>query len=158
MPKANEDAIEEHHMLSPKGKYEAYRKHVADGLCGKERSGEWGGGHPFDVELCRMPAGKRNYPLHGHAAAWEYYIILSGTGHYRTEAGEEPIREGDHIIAPRGEARQLINDGDVDLVFYVIATSPRADVVTYPDSDKRLIAPKGLCFEPKRESDYKGEE
>ena len=43
-------------------------------------------------------------------------------------------------------------------MFYIIATSPRADVVTYPDSDKRLIAPEGLCFEPKREYYYKGEE
>ena len=158
MPKVNLTDLAEEHMLSPAGKYEAYRRHVRPGLDDGPHVGEWGGGHPFDVEHCRMPPGKRNYPLHGHAATWEYYIVLSGSGVYRTEEGEEAIVEGDHIMSPPGEAHQLFNDGDVDLIFYVIATNPRADVCTYPDSDKRLITPEGLVFEPTAEYYYKGEE
>ena len=158
MPKVNVDDIEVEYFGSPKGTYEVYRRHARPGLGGEgDRAGKHAD-HPFDVEHGRMRHGMRNYPLHGHAAAWEYYIILSGSGVYRTEEGEQAMREGDHIMSPPGEAHQLINDGDVDLEFYVIATNPPADVVTYPESDKRMILPEGLCFEPKAEFYFKGEE
>ncbi len=158
MLKVNVADIEEHYFGSPKGKYEVHRRHVRPGMGGEQGGSGSHGDHPFDVELSRMRPGMRNYPLHGHAAAWEYYIILSGSGVYRTEGAEEEIREGDHIMSPPGEAHQVINTGDVDLEFYVIATNPPADVVTYPESDKRMILPEGLCFEPKPEFYFKGEE
>ena len=158
MQKVNVGDIEEQYFGSPKGTFEVHRRHVRPGLDGEHSVGEWGGGHPFDAELCRMRPGMRNYPLHAHAAAWEYYIVLAGAGVYRTEGGEERIREGDHIMSPPGEAHQIMNDGDVDLEFSVIATNPQADVTTYPESDKRMISPEGLCFEPTAAFYFKGEE
>ena len=49
-------------------------------LGGKRDVGTWAGGHPFDLELTRMPADARNYPLHQHSAQWELYVFLAGFG------------------------------------------------------------------------------
>ena len=43
---------------------------------------------------------------------------------------------GDCVMCPPGEAHQLINDGEGDLLYYVIANNAASDVWHYPDSDK----------------------
>ena len=158
MDKENINDVKEESEKSPKGKFEIHRKHLKPSLGGKFDSGIWDNGHPFDVELSRVPPGKRNWPFHAHAATWEYYIVISGSGIFRLEEKKERIEEGDHVICPPGEAHQIINDGTADLVYYVIATNPQADVITYPDSGKKMIVPEFLCFEPKGEFYYKNEE
>lgn len=63
------------HRISPKGSFELHRQHISLALGGIKDVGPWGGGHPFDVELTRIPAGKRGYPYHSHAAQTEQYVI-----------------------------------------------------------------------------------
>ena len=41
-------------------------------------AGVAGGGHPFDVELTKLPPGATNFPFHAHAAQWEVYLVLMG--------------------------------------------------------------------------------
>ena len=108
MNKANESAVEPKHEKSPAGSFQMIRRHMSVALGGKRDVGAWGGGYPFDVELAIIPAGKKNYPYHSHAAQTEYYIILSGTGVFVDETGREhAIVAGDHIVVHPGQAHQI---------------------------------------------------
>ncbi|MBV8639341.1 MAG: cupin domain-containing protein, partial [Candidatus Eremiobacteraeota bacterium] len=92
--------------------------------------------HPFDVELLRVPPGAKPYPYHAHSTQWEFYIVVSGTGVSRDDEGKTPIGPGDALLYKPGEAHQFINDGDEDLLVYVIANNPFNDTAYYPDSQK----------------------
>ncbi len=54
----------------------------------------------------------------------------------RHEEGAVPIRPGDAMMCPPGEAHQLRNTGESDLIVQIISDSPSVDVCHYPDSDK----------------------
>lgn len=149
------------HRRSPQGKFELQRQHVSLALGGVKDGGPWAGGHPFDVELTTLPPGKRNYPLHSHAAQWEHYIFLSGTGVIHTETdGKNPetVAPGDHVICPPGDAHQIENTGSEPLVFYVIADHHPADVTTYPNTGKRQLKPEYRVVKTVEADYYEGEE
>ncbi len=95
----NESSVEVVHFVSPKATYEVFRKHMSLALGGIKNIGDWGGGHPFDIELARIPPGKKGYPYHSHAAQTEYYAILNGSGMIIDGAGTSiDIKAGDHFI------------------------------------------------------------
>ncbi|MCZ6672643.1 MAG: cupin domain-containing protein [Verrucomicrobia bacterium] len=146
MDKINEEAMPTEHRISPKGSFEMIRKHISVEMRGGENyfTGPWEGGPPFDVELTTLPPGKKNYPYHKHACQWEYYIFLSGTGKFRDENNEwHEIVSGDHFQFATAKAHQIWNDGEVDLIFYVIANNTRVEIAEYPDTGKTLILPDG---------------
>ncbi len=74
----------------------------------------------------------------------------------KSEWGE--IEPGDHIICEPGEAHQIWNDGEEDLNYYVISDHHRADVATYPKTDKRFIKPDSKVIEFREVDYYEGEE
>ncbi len=158
MKKIHESMIEEEHRVSPKGNFELFRKHISIALGGMPDVGEWGGGQPFDVECARLPSGKKNFPYHAHAAQTEYFLIVSGCGILKSEKGDTLIAPGDHIICLPGEAHQIQNTGDTDLVFYVIATHQRADITTYPMTGKKHLKPDCKVGEITEVDYYHGEE
>ncbi len=143
---------------SPNGKYGIRRRSLSQAAGGQKDIGTWGGGHPFDLEIHRIPPGKINFPLHEHSAQWEAYYILRGSGQIRTPKGREAIKVGDYLVFPPGEAHQLINTGSEDLTFLVIADQPQADVIHYPDSGKWMTKPQRKCFEMTEADYFKGEE
>lgn len=145
-------------QASPGGKFCLQRRPLSQEAGGKKDIGTWGGGHPFDVEAQRIPPGKINFPLHEHAAQWEAYYILSGSGQMRTPAGLYDIGAGDYLVCPPGEAHQLINNSKQDLLYLVIADQPQADVIHYPDSGKWLVKPQKKVFEMKEADYFQGEE
>ena len=51
----------------------------------------------------------------------------------------------------------MINSGEVELVYYVIADNPQADVIHYPDSAKYFVKPQRIAFETPVDY-FKGEE
>jgi uncharacterized cupin superfamily protein len=136
------------HHRSPKGRFEAKRQHLSLAAGGSKDSGSETGGHPFDVELTRVPPGKSAWPLHSHSSQWEAFIIVSGTGRLLTngEPKETEVRAGDFVLHPPSEAHQLINTGGDDLVYYIIATNPSADVVHHVESDKWFVKPVRKVF------------
>ena len=159
MNPVNESSVPEDHRISPRGNYEIHRRHISLALGGVKDTGEWGGGHPFDVEMARIPAGKTGYPLHSHAAQTEYYIVLSGSGVLKSDGGSvQEISAGDHFICPPGTVHQIHNDSGADLVYYVIADHHRADVTTYPESGKRQVKPEYRYFRIEDVPYYEGEE
>jgi uncharacterized cupin superfamily protein len=155
----NESQVAEEHRTSPKGTYEIFRKHISLVLGGVKDVGSWGGGHPFDMELARIPPGKKNFPLHSHAAQTEYYIIISGSGLLlHGEGASRAVKAGDHIILSPGEAHELSNNSDRDLVYFVLADHHRADVTTYPHTGKRQIKPEYRVVRLSDADYYEGEE
>ena len=94
----HEDDVPVEQRRSPRGAFEIHRRHVSLALGGVKDTGPWGGGHPFDVELARIPPGRKGYPCHSHAAQSEYYLVIAGTGRVVGADGPgERIRPGSHV-------------------------------------------------------------
>ncbi len=90
-----------------------------------------------------VPPGKAAFPAHHHFANEEHFFVLAGTGVLRH--GDEWYEVGpqDYIYCAPGsseQAHQLINTGDVDLVYLAISTLQAPEVVGYPDSQKTGVA------------------
>ncbi len=143
---------------SPQGKYGVRRRSLSQAAGGPKDTGTWGGGHPFEVEIHRVPPGKVNFPFHAHSAQWEAYYILSGFGVVRGPKGKEVIQAGDYLVFPPGEAHQIHNHGEEDLTFMVIADQPQADIIHYPESGKWLMKPQKKCFQMNEVEYFAGEE
>ncbi len=159
MKKISITAIPVEHRCSPKGRFELHRQHISLALGGIKDKGPWAGGHPFDIELAKLPPGKTNFPMHSHAAQTELYIILSGAGILRGESGgEERLSAGDHVICHPGDAHQIENDGPEPLVFYVITDHHPADVGTYTRTGKRWLNPERRVVTVEDVDYYAGEE
>jgi uncharacterized cupin superfamily protein len=140
---------------SPSGKFKNSGKEISVALGRVPGSNLKSESPPFDLELVTIPPGSTLCPYHSHNLQWELYVVISGTGQARHEGGFEPIGPGDAIIFPPGEAHTILNNGSVDLVYYVIANDPPGDSGYYPDSDKWLIRmPNKRILVKGREVDY----
>jgi uncharacterized cupin superfamily protein len=151
MRKVNTNNMEELVWASPKGKFAGAGKQVSEALGRKPFSTDLMERHPFDIEICRIPPGKAAYPYHTHSAQWEFYHIISGNGVARHKDGKTSIEPGDAFIFGPNEPHQLINDGDQDLVMYVVADNPIGESGYYPDSKNGSFAAlSALSFAPIR--------
>lgn len=139
MKKVNTNDIEELAWTSPKGKFASFGKEVSEALGRNPRSTDLMQRHPFDVEILRVQPGNVPYPYHSHSTQWEFYHVISGSGSVRHAQGTTPIVAGDAFIFKPNEPHQLINDGSVDLVVYVVADNPIGEANFYPDSGKWFV-------------------
>ena len=153
MKKINSQEVPESEQGSPHGKYRLFRRHLSVALGGKRDSGTWAGGHPFDLELTRLPAGAANFPLHQHSAQWEMYIFIRGRGEMRDGKEKMAVVPDDVVMCPPETPHQIVNTGTEDLIYYVVADQHPADVTFYPDTGKWGIKPQKKCFQMK-EVDY----
>ena len=139
MRKVNTNQIPEETWSSPKGKFAGAYQGVSLALGRNPQSTDLKERHPFDIEICRVPAGKANYPFHSHSAQWEFYHVISGTGTVRDADGTTPIVPGDAFLFAPGEPHQITNTGSEDLLLYVVADNPFGESCHYPDSGKWLV-------------------
>ena len=139
MRKINTQDIAEETWSSPKGTFAGGYKGVSIALGRKPQSTDLKERHPFDVEISRVPPGKKNCPYHSHSAQWEFYHVISGKGAVRHAEGTTAIATGDAFIFEPGQPHQIINDSAEDLVLYVIADNPIGESSYYPDSKKWLV-------------------
>ena len=139
MIKVNTNEIPESVVSSPKGKYGRANRDVSIALGRKPESTDANERHPFDVQICRIPAGKSRCPYHLHTAQWEFYHVISGTGSIRHAEGITRIEPGDAFLFKPLEPHQLINDSTGDLVVYIVADNPVGEACHYPDSQKWAI-------------------
>jgi uncharacterized cupin superfamily protein len=161
MKRVNQNELPWIERASPRGTFRRFRRDLWGPLAGREAGPALPGPAPFEVELVRLPPGGANYPFHSHAAEWECYLILSGSGTVRHGDQRSPLRAGDCVLCPPGEAHQLVNDGVGDLLYYVIANNAPADFWHYPDSDKwGFTLPDGddLYFRVAKVGYFDGEE
>jgi len=105
------------------------------------RAGPLIGSTGLGCTLTVIPAGKRAFPFHRHHVTDELVYILSGTGEYRMDDSNMPLRPGDLIAAPAGkEAHQIVNTSSGELRFLAFSTMSEFDVVEYPDFGKIGVA------------------
>jgi uncharacterized cupin superfamily protein len=139
MRKINSDEMEEFSWTSPKGKFSGAGREISEALGWDPQSGDARARHPFAVEILRIAPGQTPYPYHSHSAQWEFYHVIAGRGVARDESGKTVVAEGDAFIFGPGEAHQLVNESDEDLVIYMVADNPIGESCYYPDSKKWLV-------------------
>lgn len=132
------------HWESPAGTFEGFGQQVSLALGAVPGAPLHRGGHPFDLEHGRLPPGKAGCPFHTHGAQWELFIITAGTGSVRYGRHRREVSVGDAVMHPPGEAHQLINTGDTDLHYLLVADNPTSEWCYYPDSDKWGISGHGI--------------
>jgi uncharacterized cupin superfamily protein len=93
MRKINIKDIAEESWTSPEGKFGGASKEISKALGHKPLSTHLNERHPFDIEICRIPPGKSQWPYHSHSAQWEFYHVISGNGLVRHIDGTTPIEE-----------------------------------------------------------------
>ncbi|WP_050029268.1 cupin domain-containing protein [Verrucomicrobium sp. BvORR034] len=159
MQKTNTRDIPDDDWSSPKGRFNGSSKSLSIALGRDAQSTDLIKRHPFDVEILRIPPGATPYPYHSHSAQWEFYHVISGAGTVRHEAGIEPIETGDAFVFKPGEPHQLINNGDTELLIYVVADNPIGESCHYPDSNKWLVrSPERRMVRGEDDDYYRGEE
>jgi uncharacterized cupin superfamily protein len=136
MRKVNLNEIKEENWQSPGGKYAASFRGISEALGREPSSLDLSKRHPFDLEWNRVPLGKRAFPYHAHSAQWELYLVVSGKGSVRHKNGMTEVVPGDAFIFGPDEPHQLINSGQEDFIYYVIADNPIGESCYYPDSGK----------------------
>ena len=154
MRKVNTNRIPELAWSSPKGKFCGAGKQISEELGRKPTSTDLRERHPFDVEICRVPAGKTPYPYHSHSAQWEFYHVISGKGTIRHKDGITSIEPGDAFIFEPDQPHQLTNTGSEDLVLYVVADNPIGESCFYPDSQKWLVRSPNRKFIRSEDLEY----
>jgi len=153
----NQSKVKWSKYRSPRGKYAASWKQISE-LLGDKVNAWPKDGHPFNLELNRVPPGKSPCPYHSHTTQWEMFIILSGRGTVRANGRRYPVKAGDVFIHPPGRAHQIINTSRRDLVFYIVADNPPVDIFRYPDSGKWGLRPYRKNFRMTETKYYEGEE
>ena len=144
---------------SPKGKFASAEVNISVALGRKPGSMDLRERHPFDVQICRIPSKKSSSPFHAHTAQWEYFQVLSGSGQVRHQAGITNAGTGHAFLFEPGEAHQITNLENEDLVLLIIADNPVGEAVQYPDSGKWSIeVPDGPVLRSKPLDYFDGEE
>jgi uncharacterized cupin superfamily protein len=147
------DALPWHEARSPKGKFHSYYKDISVALGASRNATPLDGGHPFDLQVRRVPPGAAVCPRHVHTLQWELFVILAGQAIVHADTEQHTVATGDCFLQRPGIAHQLINPGPDDLTFYVIADNHAADSTYYPDSQKWQMKPQGKIFRA-IEADY----
>ncbi len=158
MKKITISALPEEEQKSPTGRYHSYCRNISVALGGLRGTGTWGGGHPFDLQIRRIPPGASVCPFHSHYGQWEMFVVQSGTGTVRAGAETHAIKSGEVFVHPPGEPHQLTNSGKADLVVLIIADNPPLDACYYPDSNKWALRPPGKIFRMTEVGYFDGEE
>jgi uncharacterized cupin superfamily protein len=159
MKKINTNEMPEKIYASPKGKFGCADRSISIGLGRDPKSTDMLKRHPFDVEICRVPAGKAICPYHSHSAQWEFYHVISGNGIVRDKDGKTPVKEGDAFIFEPGSPHQIISDSACDLVLYIVADNPIGETCHYPDSGKWMVkSPEAVLIRSEPLDYHDGEE
>lgn len=147
-------------FFSPQGKFAGTFYNLTSALGYDPREPNKSKQAPFDVAIHHIPPGKANFPFHSHSAQFEFYHVLSGEGKLRLESEEIVITQGDAFMCEPGEAHQIINSGDQELIYYVVADNPRGESCHYPDSNKWSVRSPGqrLLLRSKPLDYFDGEE
>ncbi len=128
--------VPEEEQRSPGGKFHSWCRNLSLAIGALPGTGTWGGGHPFDLQIRRIPPGAAVCPLHLHYNQWELFVVRAGSGTVRAAGERHVVTAGDAFLHPPHEAHQLINTGTTDLEVLIIADNPQLDFCYYPDSDK----------------------
>jgi uncharacterized cupin superfamily protein len=100
----------------------------------------------FGVNLTRLPPGAISAFRHAHTRQDELVYILEGEPMLVTNAGETQLKPGmvAGFKAGTGDAHQLVNRSERDVVLIEVGDRSAGDRVAYPDDDlEALLGPDG---------------
>ena len=85
-----------------------------------------------------IPPGGRSWPRHWHAVNEEAIYVLSGEGVALIGDERVPVKPGDYVALPVGEAHahQMRNEGAEDLVYLCFSTMIPHEIAFYADTGK----------------------
>ncbi len=152
------DDIPWQEQRSPSGRFQSFCRNISMALGGVRNVGTWGGSHPFDLQLRRIPPGASVCPFHSHLGQWELFVVRTGSGTVRAGAESHPVRVGDVFVHPPGEPHQITSTGEADLEVFIVADNPPLDACHYPDSDKWALRPPMKVFRMTEVDYFDGEE
>lgn len=91
----------------------------------------------FGINLTRLAPGALSALRHAHALQDEFIYVLEGSPILVTNSGETQLHSGvcAGFKAGTGDAHQLINRSDADVVYLEVGDRTAGDTVTYPDND-----------------------
>lgn len=91
----------------------------------------------FGVNLTRLAPGAGSALLHAHSRQDEFIYILQGHPTLLTNAGETPLSPGmcAGFKAGTGNANQLLNHTEEEIIYLEIGDRTAGDTVIYPDDD-----------------------
>lgn len=159
MHRAHLDSLPWEEIRSPRGTFRSFCRNLSLSLGGIRNGGPWCGGHPYDVQIRRVPPGAAICPFHSHLAQWELFFVLAGTATLRAgDLRDIPAPAGTVFVHPPGEPHQLLNRGTAELEVLIIADNPFLDGCYYPDSDKWALRPPGKFFRMQEVGYFDGEE
>lgn len=108
-----------------------------------------GFGHAY-MRVYEIKPGKTYARLHSHSGVEEHYLVLDGSGTFRTAEHDVSISRGDIIAKPTGPdlSSQLIAPENSSLLILDIEIWPdrnrrTKDVVLYPDHSEILLRGEG---------------
>ncbi len=136
MRKVNANELPWDEYVSPAGKFRGKFKEISLALGAAKNRNQFNGGHPFDFSIEQLEPGQTLCPYHDHASQWELFYVLTGSGIVRSSGTSHRVGPGDVIMHPPGDAHQIVNDGESELTYILVADNPPLDVCRYPDSDK----------------------
>ena len=133
--------------VAPRTKPSNYPEPFASLMTGREKRqlGEVFGLRNFGVNLTRMAPGGISALRHAHTEQDEFVYILEGRPTLKTDAGVMTLSPGmcAGFRAGTGNAHQLINATDQDVIYLEIGDRSPGDGVFYPDDDLQLIEGNG---------------
>ena len=99
----------------------------------------------FGVNLTRLLPGSGSALRHSHSKQDEFIYILQGNAVLISDAGDTNMSAGmcAGFKAGSGNANQLVNRTDEDVIYLEIGDRSAGDVVTYPDDDIQAVLVNG---------------
>ncbi|MDD5037221.1 MAG: cupin domain-containing protein [Methylococcaceae bacterium] len=128
---------------SPRTKPSNYPEPFASRMAGREKRqlGDLFGLSNFGVNLTRLASGGGSALRHAHTKQDEFIYVLEGHPTLITDEGETSLAPGlcAGFKAGTGNAHQLVNRTDKDVLYLEIGDRTAGDSATYPDDDLRAV-------------------
>lgn len=120
-----------------------YPEPFASRMAGREKRplGDLFGLSNFGVNLTRLVPGAGSALRHAHSKQDEFLYVLEGHPVLITDQGETLLSPGmcAGMKAGTGNAHQLVNRTDQDVLYLEIGDRSAGDSVTYPDDDLKAV-------------------
>jgi quercetin dioxygenase-like cupin family protein len=93
------------------------------GILNSDLAGQLGGADTLGARLWRLRPGEEG-PAHHHTSEHELYLVLDGTGRMRIGDRTLELDRLSAVLVEPGTVRQLVNDGDADVLWLVVGAPP----------------------------------
>lgn len=133
--------------VPPRAKLSNYPEPFFSRMKGRDKRplGDLFGLANFGVNLTRLKPGGSSSIRHAHTKQDEFLYILEGRPTLITDAGRTALEAGmcAGFRAGTGDAHQLVNETDEEVVYLEIGDRTDGDAVTYPDDDLAVVTIDG---------------